>query len=79
MIFLSTKNDVLAEHAAIKDAARLLIPSVGIVDTNSDPRLISYPVPGNDDSMSAVELYCKLFSQAILRGKSKRKQLLEQT
>jgi len=57
----------------VKDAAKMLIPTVGIVDSNCNPNLITYPVPGNDDTLCAVELYCKLFKEAILRGKNKRK------
>jgi len=43
------------------------------VDSNSNPNLISFPIPGNDDTPSAVEFYCNLFKEAILRGKQKRK------
>jgi len=71
---LNTLDTVMAPHGAIIDAAKMLIPTVGIVDTNCNPNLITYPVPGNDDTMSAIQLYCKLFKEAILRGKHKRKQ-----
>jgi len=73
VIFLNTLDTVLSTHGAVKDAAKMLIPTVGIVDSNCRPNLISYPIPGNDDSLPAVQLYCKLFKEAILRGKSKRK------
>jgi len=76
-IFFNTLNNVLAQHAAVKDSAKMAIPSIGIVDSNCNPNLITYPVPGNDDSPAAVELYCNLFKQAILRGKEKRKEMLE--
>ncbi|XP_015598707.1 28S ribosomal protein S2, mitochondrial [Cephus cinctus] len=76
-IFLSTLNGVLLEHAAVRNAAKMCIPTVGIVDTNCNPNLISYPVPGNDDSPSAIELYCKLFKMAVLRGKQGRQKLFE--
>ncbi|CAH8287403.1 unnamed protein product [Schistosoma mattheei] len=56
-------------HSAVRDAAKMLIPTIGVVDTNSDPRLISYPVPGNDDSPTSVRLFCALFAEAITRGK----------
>lgn len=76
IIFTSTLNTVLATHQLVFEAAKLLIPTIGIVDTNSDPTIITYPVPGNDDTPSAVELYCKLFKIAILKGKSyKEKEL----
>lgn len=77
-IFLNTLNNVMTQHIAIRDAAKMNIPTVGIVDSNCDPNLITYPVPGNDDSPAAIELYCKLFKEAILRGKSKRKEMKEQ-
>ena len=60
----------------MRDAAKMCIPTIGIVDTNSRPDLITYPVPGNDDSPQAIKLYSKLFCKAILLGKSKRKQSL---
>lgn len=59
---------------AVADAAKLLIPTVGIVDTNCDPTLITYPVPGNDDTYVSQKLYHHLFKNAILKGKQKRKQ-----
>ena len=71
-IFLNTLNDVTAEHTAVNHAAKLLIPSVGIVDSNCNPNIITYPIPGNDDSPSSIQLYCKLFKQAILLGKEAR-------
>nr|XP_027235692.1 28S ribosomal protein S2, mitochondrial-like isoform X3 [Penaeus vannamei] len=76
VIFINTLNNVLTQHTAVRDAAKMLIPTVGIVDTNCNPNLITYPVPGNDDTPSAVKLYCDLFKNAILRGKEKRKEEL---
>jgi small subunit ribosomal protein S2 len=72
---LNTLDTVLAQHGAVGDAAKMLIPTVGVVDTNCDPNLLTYPIPGNDDTLCAVQLYCKLFKEAILRGKNKRKQV----
>ncbi|XP_068012009.1 small ribosomal subunit protein uS2m [Melanerpes formicivorus] len=74
LIFLSSLNNVFEPHVAIRDAAKMNIPTVGVVDTNCNPCLISYPIPGNDDSPSAMELYCKLFKMTIIRAKDKRKQ-----
>lgn len=76
LIFFNTLDTVLQQHVAVRDAAKMLIPTVGVVDTNCDPSLISYPVPGNDDTTSSIHLYCDLFKSAILRGKEKRKELL---
>ncbi|CAG9862672.1 unnamed protein product [Phyllotreta striolata] len=77
-IFLNTLNNVLIQHTAIRDSAKMLITTIGIVDSNCNPNLLTYPVPGNDDSPTSVELYCKLFKAAILRGKEKRKEHIEQ-
>lgn len=77
MLFFSTLYNSFEMHPAVKDAAKLLIPSVGIVDTNCDPTLVTFPVPGNDDTYFAIKLYCQLFKQAILLGKEKRKIVLQ--
>ncbi|KAH8271894.1 hypothetical protein KR044_009306, partial [Drosophila immigrans] len=75
-IFLNTQNNVLTQHTAVRDSAKMAIPTIGIVDSNCNPNLITYPVPGNDDSPAAVELYCNLFKEAIWRGKRKRREFL---
>lgn len=77
-IFLNTQNNILNQHTAVRDSAKMLIPTVGIVDTNCNPNLITYPVPGNDDSPAAIELYCKLFKAAILRGKEEKMKFLQE-
>uniref|UniRef100_A0A8B9NFJ4 Small ribosomal subunit protein uS2m n=1 Tax=Accipiter nisus TaxID=211598 RepID=A0A8B9NFJ4_9AVES len=74
LIFLSSLNNVFEPHVAIRDAAKMNIPTVGVVDTNCNPCLITYPIPGNDDSPTAMELYCKLFRMTIIRAKDKRRQ-----
>lgn len=78
-IFLNTLNDVVREHRAVSNAAKMCIPTTGIVDSNCDPRLITYPVPGNDDSIQSAELYCKLYKEAILLGKKAREKLHKET
>lgn len=60
--------DTLKEDLAIKEAQKLGIPVVAILDTNSDPAGITYPIPGNDDALRAIETYCELISGAILDG-----------
>jgi small subunit ribosomal protein S2 len=60
--------DTNKEAIAIKEAVILGIPVVGILDSNSDPDGVRYPVPGNDDALRAIELYCELVSQAVLEG-----------
>ena len=77
MIFLHTLNNLFSQHTGIVEGAKLNIPTIGVVDTNCNPRLISYPVPGNDDTPCAMELYCRLFKAAILIGKEKRKEWIE--
>jgi small subunit ribosomal protein S2 len=66
----------MTQHTAIRDSAKMNIPTIGIVDSNCSPDLVSYVVPGNDDSPASVDLYCKLFKEAILRGKKKRNEFL---
>ncbi|MCP4923318.1 MAG: 30S ribosomal protein S2 [bacterium] len=60
--------DTNRETLAISEANCLNIPVVGILDTNSDPDGISYPVPGNDDARRSIELYCRLYVTAALDG-----------
>ncbi|VEL26775.1 unnamed protein product [Protopolystoma xenopodis] len=55
----------------VRDSAKMLIPTVAVVDTNSDPRLVTYPVPGNDDSPVSVRLFCACFAAAVEAGKSR--------
>jgi small subunit ribosomal protein S2 len=60
--------DTNKEQLAIKEANRLGIPVVAIIDTNSDPAGITHPIPGNDDAGRAVALYCDLISRAAIEG-----------
>jgi small subunit ribosomal protein S2 len=60
--------DTLKEDIAIAEAVKLGIPVVAIVDSNSDPSHITFPIPGNDDASRAVDLYCELAAQAVLDG-----------
>ena len=60
--------DTNKEDIAIQEAQRLNIPVVGILDSNSNPQGITFPVPGNDDATRALELYCDLFAAAVLEG-----------
>src|SRR5690606_31442366 len=56
------------ESIAVDEARRLGIPVMAIVDSNSDPSGIKFPVPGNDDALRAVQTYCDLFAGAVLDG-----------
>jgi small subunit ribosomal protein S2 len=60
--------DTNKEHLAIQEANVLNIPVVAILDSNSDPSGVSYPVPGNDDAIRAIQTYCDLSVDAILDG-----------
>jgi small subunit ribosomal protein S2 len=60
--------DTNKEQLAIKEANRLGIPVVAVIDTNSDPAGITHPIPGNDDAGRAVALYCDLISRAAIEG-----------
>ena len=60
--------DTPKESLAIKEAKKLGIPVIGITDTNANPYDVDYPVPGNDDAIRAIQLYCELVSSAILNG-----------
>ena len=60
--------DVPKEELALLEAKRLNIPVIAICDTNANPDGIDYPVPGNDDALRAINLYCDLISGAILDG-----------
>jgi len=63
MIFIVDTN---VEELAVKEAVRLGIPIVAIVDTNSNPTGINFPIPGNDDARRAINLYCDLIKQTVL-------------
>lgn len=60
--------DIKKEHIAVKEAKILGIPVIAICDTNTDPELVDYPIPANDDSVKTVELITKLMADAVLEG-----------
>jgi small subunit ribosomal protein S2 len=60
--------DTNKEAIAVREARKLEIPVIAVVDSNSDPDGITYPIPGNDDSLRAIELYCELLADAVLDG-----------
>jgi small subunit ribosomal protein S2 len=60
--------DTNKEDLAIQEANKLGIPVVAILDSNSDPEGITFPVPGNDDALRAIETYCELLSGSVLDG-----------
>ena len=68
MLFVIDTNK---EQIAVQEAAKLGIPVAAVLDSNSDPRGITYPIPGNDDAARAIALYCDLASRAVLDGISR--------
>jgi small subunit ribosomal protein S2 len=71
--------DTKREHIAVREAMRLAVPSIGIVDTNADPEEVTYPVPGNDDAMRAIKLYARFVSDAVLEARASAPPMPEQT
>lgn len=69
--------DVGHEHIAVKEAKKLGIPVVGVVDTNCSPDDIDYIIPGNDDSQKAIELYTRLMSETIDVAREKIREKLK--
>ena len=63
--------DTKREELAVREANRLHIPVVGLLDTNSDPDVIDYGVPANDDAIRSVSLMCELMADAVLAGTGK--------
>jgi small subunit ribosomal protein S2 len=62
--------DVGHEDIAIKEAKKLGIPVIAVVDTNYDPELVDYAIPGNDDTIRAVQLYARAAADSVLEGKA---------
>jgi small subunit ribosomal protein S2 len=60
--------DTNKESIAVQEAGRLGIPVVAVLDSNSDPEGVAYPIPGNDDALRAIDLYCEMISGAVLAG-----------
>jgi small subunit ribosomal protein S2 len=62
--------DIGFEKIAVQEARRLRIPVIGVVDTNNNPEGIDYVIPGNDDSMKAIEMYVKTIADTIIEAKT---------
>ncbi len=63
--------DTKKEETAVREANRLGIPVIGLIDTNSDPGLVSYPIPGNDDATKSVRLITALLADSVIEGRKK--------
>jgi small subunit ribosomal protein S2 len=64
--------DTKREKIGVAEAHRLGIPIVGVVDTNCDPSVIDYPVPGNDDAIRAIRLFVRMVSDAVVEARMTR-------
>ncbi|OGJ42191.1 30S ribosomal protein S2, partial [Candidatus Peregrinibacteria bacterium RIFCSPLOWO2_02_FULL_39_10] len=69
-IFLA---DTVRDHIVVSEANKLKIPVVGIVDTNSDPSLVDYPIPGNDDSLKSLAYFVEKVKESIQSARKTKK------
>jgi small subunit ribosomal protein S2 len=60
--------DTIKEKLAIEEANKLGIPVIAVVDSNADPAGVTFPIPGNDDAIRAITLYCDMIAGAVLDG-----------
>lgn len=67
--------DIRRHMPALREAKLCGIPTIGIADSDCDPRMLTYPIPGNDDAAYAIFLYCSLMKHAILDGRSRGRRL----
>ena len=70
--------DTNYESLAIKESVKLGIPIIAILDTNSDPIGIDFPIPGNDDARRSIDLYCSLIKETILNAKKAAPKKIEE-
>jgi small subunit ribosomal protein S2 len=61
--------DAVKEHIAVKEARRMGMKVIAPLDTNCDPDLIDYPIPGNDDAIRSIQLFCREIADAIVEGR----------
>ncbi len=61
--------DINREHIAVDEARKLDIPIIGMVDTNTDPGLVDFPIPSNDDALKSIELVTAIIANAVSEGK----------
>ncbi|HEX2931790.1 MAG TPA: 30S ribosomal protein S2, partial [Candidatus Binatia bacterium] len=62
--------DPKQEEIAVKEARKLGIPVISVIDTNCDPDMVDYKVPGNDDAIRAIRLFCAAIADAVVEGKT---------
>ena len=66
--------DVIADANAVREARKVKVPVVALVDTNADPSVATYPIPSNDDAIKTIQLMADYMRQAVTEGKNKSKQ-----
>jgi small subunit ribosomal protein S2 len=71
--------DTRREHIAVKEARKLGVTTVAMIDTDSDPDLIDLPIPGNDDAMRAIEIIVHELADAVIEGKASRPEKTEES
>jgi small subunit ribosomal protein S2 len=69
--------DIVNDTNAVKEAKKIGVPVIGIVDSNADPSQVTYPIPANDDAIKSIELMLEYFEDAIMNGKSSIKKVEE--
>jgi len=62
--------DAVKEHIAVKEARRMGMKVIAPLDTNCDPDMVDYPIPGNDDAIRSINLFCKEMAEAIIEGQA---------
>lgn len=70
--------DLEKERIAVAETIKMRLPTVALVDTNCDPRLIDHPIPGNDDAIRSIKLIATQMANAVIEGQERRKALLEE-
>ncbi|MDI6758195.1 MAG: 30S ribosomal protein S2 [Candidatus Omnitrophota bacterium] len=63
--------DIKKEDTAVREANRLSIPIIGLIDTNSNPDMVSYPIPGNDDASKSIRLIISIIADTVIEGRKK--------
>jgi len=71
--------DILKEHIALAESKKLNIPTFAMVDTNSDPRLVDFPIPANDDATKSITIILDTVCAAIKEGLAERKNAKEES
>ncbi len=71
--------DIVNDEIAVKEAKKLNIPIVALVDTNADPELVDIPIPGNDDAIRSIKLITKVMADAVIEGKQGRDYLVSES